>query len=814
MIEFFQKLFVADFMPHGHCLFWQPGVLWLHIISDGLTTLAYYSIPIAMFVFVRKREEFHYQWVFYMFALFILACGTTHLLNIWTLWEPIYRFEGVVKLFTAGLSVATAVMLWPLIPRALRMPKQSELESEILARKTYEKQLIAAHDELEQLVRKRTEALETANAQLKKEIEERMQVEEELLLKRQQLELTLWASDLGMWDWDVINNKRVVNQWVKQLGYNSTEFPQKEDWESVVHPDDLPVKMKQLDRYLKGEIPFYEAEFRQRAQDGEYRWILSRGKITEWDENQRPARLTGTYLNITERKQAEKELRESQSQLAGIFASAMDAIITVDQTQQIMYFNASAEKMFECPEADAIGQPLNRFIPELFRDLHSRHIQQFGDTGFTNRKMSTPIQLSGLRAGGQEFPIEASISQVKAGNQFLYTVILRDITEKLQKEQELRFLATVLENVSEAVISTDMEFVINWWNYAAEKMYCFKSEEVIGKSMNSIIHTRYEDTDEETVRQQFLDNGMWRGEVIQDHKNGKTMNVFASVSKVYNAGMQPIGVVALNRDITEQKQQKAKLAKYAHDLQRSNTELENFAYIVSHDLKEPLRGLQNYAGFIIEDYNDVLDDPGKEKLKTLQMLTLRMDQQLESLLQYSRVGRVDLAFAKTDLGLIVQRVLERLKFTIEESSTNVLIPRKMPIVYCDNARIAEVFQNLILNAIKYNDKPNPTVEIGYIQPDESGTIEPDAEMVSIYIKDNGIGIKEKHYDTIFRIFKRLHARDKFGGGTGAGLTIVQKIIERHGGKIWLNSEINEGTTFYFTLSENKNEAKNTPDINR
>ncbi|MCB0285697.1 MAG: hypothetical protein KDE57_03505 [Calditrichaeota bacterium] len=209
-----------------------------------------------------------------------------------------------------------------------------------------------------------------------------------------------------------------------------------------------------------------------------------------------------------------------------------------------------------------------------------------------------------------------------------------------------------------------------------------------------------------------------------------------------------------------------------------------------------------------------MDDPGKEKLKTLQMLTLRMDQQLESLLQYSRVGRVDLAFAKTDLGLIVQRVLERLKFTIEESGTNVLIPRKMPIVYCDNARIAEVFQNLILNAIKYNDKPNPTVEIGYIQPDESGTIEPDAEMVSIYIKDNGIGIKEKHYDTIFRIFKRLHARDKFGGGTGAGLTIVQKIIERHGGKIWLNSEINEGTTFYFTLSENKNEAKNTPDINR
>ena len=186
----------------------------------------------------------------------------------------------------------------------------------------------------------------------------------------------------------------------------------------------------------------------------------------------------------------------------------------------------------------------------------------------------------------------------------------------------------------------------------------------------------------------------------------------------------------------------------------------------------------------------------------------------EEFLQYSRVGRVDLAFAKTDLGLIVQRVLERLKFTIEESGTNVLIPRKMPIVYCDNARIAEVFQNLILNAIKYNDKPNPTVEIGYIQPDESGTIEPDAEMVSIYIKDNGIGIKEKHYDTIFRIFKRLHARDKFGGGTGAGLTIVQKIIERHGGKIWLNSEINEGTTFYFTLSENKNEAKNTPDINR
>jgi two-component system, chemotaxis family, sensor kinase Cph1 len=241
------------------------------------------------------------------------------------------------------------------------------------------------------------------------------------------------------------------------------------------------------------------------------------------------------------------------------------------------------------------------------------------------------------------------------------------------------------------------------------------------------------------------------------------------------------------------------------ELERSNIELDAFAYVASHDLKEPLRGIHNYSTFLIEDYADKLGEEGIKKLTTLMRLTRRMEDLINSLLHYSQFGRAELQFQPVDLDEMVEAVLDVIKIS-QPSSTDFRIPRPLPIVECDRTQVNELFSNLINNAIKYNDQVEKWVEIGYILPEE---LTPnllkllnlhDPQTV-FFIKDNGIGIRAQHLETIFKIFKRLHAQGVYGEGTGAGLTIAKKVVERHSGNIAVESTFGEGSTFYFTLGE-------------
>nr|WP_044200022.1 ATP-binding protein [Oscillochloris trichoides] len=238
------------------------------------------------------------------------------------------------------------------------------------------------------------------------------------------------------------------------------------------------------------------------------------------------------------------------------------------------------------------------------------------------------------------------------------------------------------------------------------------------------------------------------------------------------------------------------LSRLNEELTRSNIELDSFAYVASHDLKEPLRGLHNYAHFLIEDYGDKLDADGKEKLMTLVRLTQRMEALIDSLLHYSRVGRAELTWVEVDLHAELHDVINLLAPRLQESGVEIRVPHPLPRVRADQARVREVFSNLIANAIKYNDKEQKWVEIGSscLESEENGP------HYLFYVRDNGIGIPEEHQEAIFRIFKRLHGRDEYGGGVGAGLTIAKKIVERHGGSIWVTSHVGAGTTFWFTLS--------------
>jgi light-regulated signal transduction histidine kinase (bacteriophytochrome) len=248
------------------------------------------------------------------------------------------------------------------------------------------------------------------------------------------------------------------------------------------------------------------------------------------------------------------------------------------------------------------------------------------------------------------------------------------------------------------------------------------------------------------------------------------------------------------------------LAKVNLELERSNDDLDSFAYIASHDLKEPLRGIHNYSSFLMEDYGETLNEDGVSKLETLMRLTKRMENLIDSLLHYSRLGRTELSLHNTNLNEIINNVVDVLKISYNED-VDIRIPKELPTINCDTTQISELFSNLISNGLKYNDKAEKWVEIGFIDPvvdveeyEKHYSHRRDTQPpIIFYVKDNGIGIRAKHLETVFRIFKRLHAPNRYGGGTGAGLTIVKKIVERHGGTIWLKSTFREGSTFYFTL---------------
>ena len=239
-----------------------------------------------------------------------------------------------------------------------------------------------------------------------------------------------------------------------------------------------------------------------------------------------------------------------------------------------------------------------------------------------------------------------------------------------------------------------------------------------------------------------------------------------------------------------------KVTEYTAALERSNQNLDEFAYIASHDLKEPLRGIANHVTFLQEDYEDALGEEGKRRVERLRELALRADKLTSELLQWSRLGRAALEMDAVDLNRIVEEATESLADMIDEESAEVILSSELPIVNGDRSRLSSVFMNLIVNGIKYNDSENKQIEIGALPHGLSPT---GKRCEVLFVRDNGIGIAAEHHDAIFAIFKRLNHEKAYGAGTGAGLSFVRQFVQRHGGEIWLESKPGSGTTFYFTL---------------
>lgn len=365
----------------------------------------------------------------------------------------------------------------------------------------------------------------------------------------------------------------------------------------------------------------------------------------------------------------------------------------------------------------------------------------------------------------------------------------------------------LLESAGEGIYGLDLDGITTFVNPAAATMLGYDLDELIGKPMHDLIHYSYPDgltypKDKCPMYAAYRDGDIHRvtNEVLWK-KDKKPLWVEYISSPVYQKGKLSGAVVIFN-DITERRKSEEKIQIYSENLKASNEALDDFAYIASHDLKEPLRGINNFSKILLEDYGDKLDEEGVFELKTLVVLSKRMGDLIESLLQYSRVGRQEFALNKTNLNDVLEEKKLMLAKLIKEKNVIFIIEKTLPTIVCDLVKIGEVFYNLILNAIKYNTNDKKIVSINYQESNQE---------YQFSITDNGIGIEKEDIPKIFKMFYRLHARDEFGGGTGAGMTIVDKIVKRHQGKVWVESEKGKGTTIFFTIK--KIEVNNINDCN-
>lgn len=525
------------------------------------------------------------------------------------------------------------------------------------------------------------------------------------------------------------------------------------------------------------------------------------------------------HQQIAELQDSNRRITNEKTAYLTVFESISDPVIILNKEHQIINLNHAAISLIDegsIPGASYYQVDDNRYFStnalENGRNLTCDSVigcafeSAFPWLEKAVRKISsTKKQIGAVECNAvinqkqRFFEVKAS-QMLDISEKYISTILsLREITKRKKaqedlRESERRYKSLFRNNHAVMLLIDPENGRIMDANPAAVHYYRYDHHTLLTMKISEINTIPPDEVKQEMkfARQQKRNQFFFKHRLA----TGETRDVEVYSGPITVEGRQLL--YSIVHDITDRK-------KMERALQESNRELDDFAYIASHDLREPLRGIANYATFLMEDYGDEIDDEGKAKLETLKRLCKREEDLIQSLLSYSRLGRTDLKYNTVNLNDLIAEAKETLELSFPDHAFTISVPKSLPSVKCDPVRIGEVFVNLMSNAIKYNERSEKHIEVGYIDtPGHPFNLpEPQAENIAypvFSISDNGIGIPSKHQEKIFTIFKRLHGRDKFGGGTGAGLTIVKKIIERHGGMIWLESSVGQGTTFYFTLS--------------
>jgi PAS domain S-box-containing protein len=502
-------------------------------------------------------------------------------------------------------------------------------------------------------------------------------------------------------------------------------------------------------------------------------------------------------IDVTEHKEIMDALREREATLQAVCTSAVDALVMIDGEGRTLLWNPAAERMFGYTAAEMLGQPVHDLVaPD---DLRQRFLANFPDFQKTGQgaAIGKVVEMRARRKDGSEFPIDLSVSAVQKGQEWHAVAVIRDITERKRAEDELRTKEGLLSESQHIAQLGSWDWTVQAgtsamvWTPETYRLFGVSPDTFVlsSETFQALIHP-----DDRAAMQAWMRAclaGLGPPDLefrvcLQDgsvrYINGRGHIVQQDAEK------KSIRMVGVAQDITKRKLAEAALLQRTEELARSNTELVQFAYVASHDLQEPLRMVSSYVQLLARRYAGKLDADADVFIGFAVDGAKRMQHMINDLLAFSRVTTKGHGFEPVEADAALKLALVNLKMAIEESQASVTFD-PLPVVNADSAQLTQLFQNLIGNAIKFRRKEPPKVHV---------SVEKRAREWEFSVRDNGIGIEPQHLERIFVIFQRLNTAAEFPG-TGIGLAICKKIVERHGGNLWVSSQPGAGSTFHFTI---------------
>jgi len=543
-------------------------------------------------------------------------------------------------------------------------------------------------------------------------------------------------------------------------------------------------------KIIDDETQTYEVE--QIKKDGSRYWV--RIMISSFkDSKGRSNGVIASMLDITESYNNQRAIENNEKELKDLVGNMYDALIVVSSEGRITNINKAGEELLGYSKKEALKLDLGKVVHPDDAERSREYLKKLETDGFYSGYEGRIIA-----GDGSIKEVEVNSTAIVEGGKLVGSRdIVRDISERKELERQRKLSETklrlIIDTALDAVVTMNAAGNITEWNKNAEHIFGYSYDEVHGNRLSEfIIPEQYREAHERGMKHYFasgegpvLNN---RIEISAIDKENREFPIELAITPVKQDGQTFFS--AFIRDITDRKENESQRESLLGELESVNQELRDFAYIVSHDLKAPLRSIGSLSDWLIQDYTDVLDEEGKELLKLLKARIGRMHGLIEGVLQYSKVGRLKDEKEEVDINLLLEETIDLLD---PASHIEMLVDRNLPTVNYDKVRLQQVFQNLLSNAIKFLDKPKGLIKVLFAE---------DESYYHFSISDNGPGIEESYFKKIFQIFQTLKAKDEYES-TGIGLSIVKRIVELNGGSIQVSSEVGQGATFTFTIPKNK-----------
>ncbi|HEY9642333.1 MAG TPA: PAS domain-containing protein [Coleofasciculaceae cyanobacterium] len=583
------------------------------------------------------------------------------------------------------------------------------------------------------------------------DISARKQAEVQLRNLSDRLTLAITSGAIGIWEWDIVHNELIWDDRMYELyGVAPSDFRGAyQVWEASLHPDDRAFSSEAVQQALRGEKEF-NTEFRVVLPDGTIR-ILKASAITQRNQRGEPLRMIGINYDITERKRIEEALQQANEQLE---LRVEQRTLALRQSNQQLELEIAERQQTEAALRESEGR---------FRATFNQAAVGIAHVGLEGRWLRVNQKLCEIVGYTQDE---------------LLSCTFQDITHPDDLESDLSYVQQLLANeiqsyaMEKRYIRKDGSFV--WINLTGSLVRMANLQDPTQPGKPRYFIAVIEDI---RVRKQAE-------QALQDSRQQLETQVQKRTQELTAAN------TALKAEIMERVEAEQQLAALAIELQQSNQELEQFAYVASHDLQEPLRAITSYTQLLAKRYQGQLDEKADKYIHYAVDGASRMQRLIQDLLAYSRIGRYELKQQPTNCYAVLDQVVKDLQVAIAESQATIHI-EPLPTLLADSGQLAQIFQNLIGNAIKYRGESAPVITVSASRQGLEWIFS---------VQDNGIGIEPQYTERIFGIFQRLHTRREYEG-TGLGLAICKKMVERHHGRIWVESQLGQGTTFFFSLPD-------------